>query len=337
MNSRSRPKPAKRRPQPAPRHPGARPPAVRPAATPQAQLVARLRLDHRRIRALLQLLLERPDSGMPEDALLEWTAIARDVMHYLHDHVDPAHHALEDRLLGAVRGVDPAFDIRAEELAEQHDEARAESGAILAGFDPALEHADASCHAALLDALSAHAGRALGHLAREEDGVFDRLQTLLAGLDAAALPAPGSDPLFDEPANPRYASLQRHYLHRVRTVRNHGSVLDAVPLDALIEAFGLLTEQLSVYAGMLRRQRTERLAARKRHARKLQRTASWLKPVVVATAIGVESLRALKHQRQILHELLASPHGTLASARGFLRYAGRRWLRPRPRRRAAVN
>lgn len=263
--------------------------------------IERLRLDHRRARALLKLITEQLDAE--GDLVLEHALIVRDVMTYMRDFFDPAHHGIEESLFAGVRGMDAGFDGQVELLNEQHEHAFDESRGLLKLLDTAIADDEFSSYSEALQQAADYCERMAVHLEYEERFVFPRLEELLRDTDPVALPPATDDPVFGDQTSEQYAELYEHFLYRVNKMRSRNSWLDALPLAPIPEAIGLVSEQVAGFSTLLRSQRQERMDACRGHLSLLRGERWTRKPLVLVGAFGEETARTFRQRRELLRQL----------------------------------
>lgn len=295
-----------------------------------------LDLDHRRIRALLTLISEGLEAETSEP--WEQAVIVMDLMTYMHEHVDPAHHGVEDLLFNAVKGADPGLDKIFTALEDQHKRAFSEGGSLLHKITDAFEKEDDQALLSALRHARSYCQRMLKHLAEEDDLVFPALSQHLAQLSQHQLPERSSDPIFDRLSEKNYRRLYQHYLHRVQDIDSRSSVLDILPMPLFVEVYGWISEQVATVRSHNKAYRKAQREGVIQHLSDFRQAALLDKQNVLKTAFVIESQRFKEHKKALFLEFSNETRGVVATGTGLVDYIknhNRRTLKKIRRRKGA--
>ncbi len=182
-----------------------------------ADLIAQWHAEHVHLSRLLDLLEaqvlvftegERPDYG-----------VMLDIVIYLRDYADRAHHPREDAAFARLVERDPALRLPINRLLQEHRVIAVAGEELVAHLDEIS--VDAIVRRATIEAAAAqYLAYYRHHLATEEREILPRAQRLLTSQDWAVIAASTpslADPLFGNPPSEAYRELRELLAERTRS------------------------------------------------------------------------------------------------------------------------
>ncbi len=175
-----------------------------------SELLSELRLDHRNMAVLLNLLQDEVERmQQDDDADFE---LAHDIMRYMTVYSDAIHHPREDLVYAGLLAAQPQLAEGLEAVEEQHREL-ADLGSRLRGDIEAVLAGNAVTRERVTADTRNYLHRLRQHMAWEEEDLFRRIDDLADSLEIDDTHLKANDPVFGEHREAAfsglYAAIQR--------------------------------------------------------------------------------------------------------------------------------
>ena len=242
------------------------------AALPDA--VVTLSDEHRYMSLLLDTLaahIEMPDPGGTSDYYL-----LQDIVRYMHEYPDVAHHPTEDVMFTLLVKRDPSVKNDVERLLQDHARLSENTAELIELIDRAAEKKTAGALAAARSAVEKYIDRLRAHMQFEETVIFPRATACLARRDWASIDRHLSsleDPLFGPAVGSDYRVLYEYFSHRARDTSRRLTKRGFLQLDSFIMSADALEAGLADFIDLWRTHYSN-VARESRHAADMPESGS---------------------------------------------------------------
>lgn len=209
---------------------------------PEAPMLAALRADHRHIASVLALLSDNLNAI--ERSELVNTAAVYEIMDYMVTWIDRVHHPREDLIYSYASERHTQLGDERRRLEGEHDD-MARAGRVLLQA-VADWRAGELAGAVLVKQGRSYVQNAYAHMTHEEQVVFPAIDSVLSRADWRELAAdeqfkPLGDPVFGKRVQREFRNMGRKLRRNIRRGIERRAVADWVGIEALLEAYEVLT------------------------------------------------------------------------------------------------
>lgn len=212
-------------------------------AKPSEQpLMKALRAEHRHIATIMQLLADQLKSI--EEGQLVDTHVVYEIMDYMVTWPDRYHHPREDLIYGRVAELDSKAADEVDTLQRDHDQTAARGRKILREIERWREGEVSGTVVVKLG--REYIDHMYEHMNVEEKVVFPHIESVLSNDDWRDLTEDDqlravSDPVFGPRVQREFRNLARKLRSRTRQVVEHGTLVEWIGIEALMESIEVLS------------------------------------------------------------------------------------------------
>lgn len=167
-------------------------------------LLRELRLDHRNMSILLDILQDEADR-LEQDEDIDFQ-LAHDIMRYMTVYSDAIHHPREDLVYAGLLAAEPTLAEGLELVEEQHRELAELGGQLRADIEAVLSGTAITRARVVADARG-YVHRLRQHMAWEEEDLFRRIDAKAETLEIDDTHLKASDPVFGEQREAEFTGL----------------------------------------------------------------------------------------------------------------------------------
>jgi hemerythrin-like domain-containing protein len=162
-------------------------------STIATELLRELRMDHRNMAVLLNLLQEEADR-IEQDEDIDFE-LAHDIMRYMTVYSDAVHHPREDLVYAGLLAAEPKLAAGLEQVEDQHRELAELGTRLRADFEEILA-GSAVTRSRIVEDTRSYLHRLRQHMAWEEEDLFRRADSRAEALEIDDTHLRASDPVF---------------------------------------------------------------------------------------------------------------------------------------------
>ena len=222
-----------------------------PDALPNA--VVTLSDEHRYMSLLLDTLAGQVQ--MPDPVATSDYYLLQDIVRYMHEYPDVAHHPTEDVMFTLLVKRDPSVKDDIERLLQDHARLSENTAELIELIDRAAEKKTASALAAARSAVERYVERLRAHMQFEETVIFPRATACLARRDWDSIDShliALEDPLFGPAVGSDYRVLYEYFSHRARDTSRRLTKRGFLQLDSFIMSADALEAGLADFIDLWR-------------------------------------------------------------------------------------